>query len=147
MAIKMGKWWTFSSELSFNSKIVHIQKASSIFFLLILEMRADFYMLRDKNLNVKIKEWEITGHKPKSETHTVRHKYMFSSIQLLSLVVSDTLRTHGLQQARPPCPSPTPRVYSNSCWLSQWYATISSFVFPVSSRLKSFQASGSFSMS
>ena len=62
--------------------------------------------------------------------------------------MSDALRPHGLQQARPPCPSPTPRVYSNSCLLSQWYhPAISSSVVPFSSRLQSFPASGSFQMS
>ena len=42
------------------------------------------------------------------------------SVQFSRSVMSDSLRPHGLQQARPPCPSPTPRVYSNSCPLSQW---------------------------
>ena len=53
----------------------------------------------------------------------------FSSIQFSCLVVSDSLRPHGLQHARPPCPSPIPGVYSNSCPLS-WscHPTISSFV-------------------
>ena len=63
-------------------------------------------------------------------------------------VVSNSLRPHGLQHARPPCPSPTPRGYSNSCPLSQWYhPTISSSVVPFSSCLQSFPASGSFPMS
>ena len=63
-------------------------------------------------------------------------------------VMSDSLRPHGLQHARPPCPSPTPRVYSNSCPLSRWYhPTISSSVVPFSSCLQSFPASGSFQMS
>ena len=63
-------------------------------------------------------------------------------------VVSDSLQPHGAQQARPPCPSPTPRVYSSSCPLSQWcHPTISSSVVPFSSRLQSFPASGSFPMS
>ena len=57
------------------------------------------------------------------------------------------LPPHGLQHARPPCPSPTPRVYSNSCPLSLWcHPTISSSVIPFSS-LQSFPASGSFQMS
>ena len=48
--------------------------------------------------------------------------------------MSDSLRPHESQHARPPCPSPTPRVYSNSCPLSRWcYPTISSSVFPFSS--------------
>ena len=56
-----------------------------------------------------------------------------------------TLQFHGLQHARPPCPSPTPGVYPNSCPLSQWcHPTISSSVIPFSSCLQSFPASGSF---
>ena len=62
--------------------------------------------------------------------------------------MSDSLRPHGLQHARPPCPSPTPGVYSDSCPLSGWcHPTISSFVIPFSSHLQSFPASGSFQMS
>ena len=60
----------------------------------------------------------------------------------------DSLRPQGLQHARLPCPSPTPGAYSNSCPLSRWYhPTISSSVFPFSSHLQSFPASGSFPMS
>ena len=63
-------------------------------------------------------------------------------------VVSDSLWPHGLQHARPPCLSPTPRVYSNSCPLSPWcHPTISSSVITFSSCLQSFPASGSFQMS
>ena len=62
--------------------------------------------------------------------------------------MSNSLQPHGLQHIRPPCPSPTPRVYSNSCPLSQWYhPTISSSVVPFSSCLQSFLASESFQMS
>ena len=61
--------------------------------------------------------------------------------------VSNSLWPHGLQHARPPCPSPTPRVYSNSCPLSQrCHPTISSSLIAFSSRLQSFPASGSFQM-
>ena len=70
------------------------------------------------------------------------------SIQFSHSVVSDSLQPHGLQHARPPCPSPTPGVYSNSCPLSQWWhPTISFSVVPFSSCLQSFPASGSFQMS
>ena len=70
------------------------------------------------------------------------------SVQFSCSVVSDSLQPHGLQHARPPCPTPTPRVYSNSSPLSRWYhPTISSSVVPFSSRLQSFPALGSFSMS
>ena len=71
-------------------------------------------------------------------------------IQVSQLVSSVTqlcqaLWSHGLQHARPPCPAPTPGVYSNSCPLSQWcHPTISSSVVPFSSCLQSFPASGSF---
>ena len=71
----------------------------------------------------------------------------FSSVQFSRSVVSDSLRLHGLQHARPPCPSPTPGVYTNSCPLSWWcHPTISSSVVPFSSCLQSFPASGSFQM-
>ena len=63
-------------------------------------------------------------------------------------VVPDSLWPHGLQHPRPPCLSPTPGVYSNSCPLSQWWhPTISSSVIPFSSCLQSFPASASFQMS
>ena len=59
--------------------------------------------------------------------------------------MSDSLRSHGLQHARPPCPSPTPGVYPNSCPLSQWcHPTISSSIVPFSAYLHSFPASGCF---
>ena len=62
-------------------------------------------------------------------------------------VVSDSLWPHGLQRTRPPCPSPTPRVYSKSCPLCRGIKPISSSVVPFSSCLQSFPASGSFPMS
>ena len=62
--------------------------------------------------------------------------------------MSDSLWSHGLQYIRPPCPSPTPRLYSNSCLLSQWcHPTISSSVIPFCSCPQSLPASGSFPMS
>ena len=72
----------------------------------------------------------------------------FSSVQFSRSVVSDSLQPHGLQHMRPPCPSKTPRVYSNSCPLSWWcHPTISSSVIPFFSCLQSFPASGSFLLS
>ena len=62
--------------------------------------------------------------------------------------MSESLWPHERQHARPPCPSPTPTVYSNSCPLSQWcHPTISSSVIPLSSHLQSFPGSRSFPMS
>jgi len=73
---------------------------------------------------------------------------IFSSVQFSHSAVSDFLQPHGQQHARPSCPSPTPRVYPNSCPLSWWcHPTISSSVIPFSSCLQSFPASGSFPMS
>ena len=69
----------------------------------------------------------------------------FSSVQFSHTVMSDSLWPHGLQHASPPCPSPTPWVYSNSCPLSHWcHPIISSSVVPFSSLFQSFPASGSF---
>ena len=63
-------------------------------------------------------------------------------------VMSSSLWPHGLQHTRPPCPSPTPGVYTNWCPWSRWcHPTISSSVVPFSSRLQSFPASGSFPVS
>ena len=68
----------------------------------------------------------------------------FSSVQFNRSVMSNSVWPHELQHNKPPCPSPTPRVYSNSCPLSQWcHPTISSSVVPFSSHLQSFPASGS----
>ena len=70
------------------------------------------------------------------------------SVQLSCPVMPNSLQPHGLQHTRPPCPSPTPRGYSNSCPLSWWWhPTISSSVIPFSSCLKSFPESGSFQTS
>ena len=72
----------------------------------------------------------------------------FSSVQFSCSVVSGSLWPHGLQHARPPCPSPTPGVYSNSCPWSWWcHPAISSPVVPFSFRPQSLPASGSFPMS
>ena len=70
------------------------------------------------------------------------------SVQFSCSVLSDSLRPHGLQHTRPPCPSSAPEIYSNSCPLSQWcHPTISSSVIPFSSCLQSFSVSWSFPMS
>ena len=69
------------------------------------------------------------------------------SVQFSCSVVSNSLRFHGLQHSRLPCPSPTPGAYSNSCPLSWWcHPTISSSVFSFSSCLQFFPSSGSFPM-
>ena len=71
-----------------------------------------------------------------------------TSVQFSLSVVSDSLRSHEPQHARPPSPLPTPGVHPNPCPLSRWcHPTISSSVVPFSSCPQSFPASGSFQMS
>ena len=72
----------------------------------------------------------------------------FSSVQFSRSVMSNSLRPHESQHARPPCPSPTSRAYSNSCPSNRWcHPTISSSFIPFFSCLQSFLASGSFPVS
>ena len=99
--------------------------------------------------------WEITegyspwGHKESDMTeHACTMICIFSSIQFSRSVMSNSLWSHGLQHVRLPCPSPTSGAYSNSCPSSWWcHPAISSSVIPFSSRLQSFPASRSFTMS
>ena len=76
------------------------------------------------------------------------HNSQFISVQFSHSVMSDSLRPHELQHARPPCPSPTPGVYPNPCPSSWWcHPAISSSVIPSSSCPQSLPASGTFPMS
>ena len=85
----------------------------------------------------------MVGHSTSTRTSV-----QFSSVQFSHSVLSNSLWHHGLQNARPLCPSPTARAYSNSCPLSWWcHAIFSSFVICFSSCLQSFPASGSFPIS
>ena len=78
--------------------------------------------------------------------HILQHGWTFRhSVQFSRSVMSDSLQPHEPQHARPPCPSPTARVYPNPCPLSRWcHPTISSSVIPFSSHLQSFPTSGFF---
>ena len=102
---------------------------------------------QEKPLHMDITRWSIW----KSIDYILcsqRWRSSISSVQLSRSGVSDSLWSHELQHARPPCPSPTPGVHLNSCPLSQWcHPTISPSVIPFSSCLQSFPASGSFLMS
>ena len=95
---------------------------------------------------------------PESTKHKFPSTYMvvaflkiqgiFSSVQFRCSVMSDSLRPHESKHARPPCPSPMPGVYPNSCPLSLWcHPAISSSVVPFSSCPQSLPASGSFPVS
>ena len=88
--------------------------------------------------------WVIWSTAPRAREVSLQ----FSSVQFSCSVVSDFLRPHESQHARPPCPSPTPGVHSNSCPSSQWcHPAISSSDFSFSSCPQSLPASGSFPVS
>ena len=99
----------------------------------------------------RISNWELyrttlTPHSPTS-THLFQFA-LFSSVQFSRSVVSDSLQPHELQHARPPCPSPTPGVHSDSRPSSQWcHPAISSSVVPFSTCPQSLPASESFPLS
>ena len=81
-------------------------------------------------------------------SHLAYLTYMQSSVQFSCSIVSKSLQPHELQHARPPCPSPTPRFYSNSCPSTRWcHPAISSSVVPFFSCPQPLPASGSFPMS
>ena len=97
----------------------------------------------DRRINIfpdkKMAYWQFIRMKRCSTLKIVQFSYS---------VTSDSLRPHGTQHARPPCPSPTPGVYPNSCPLNSWcHPMISSSVVPFSSCSQSFPASGYFQMS
>ena len=102
------------------------------------------YQIRNSNLYCEIQIYICNINiYMYAHTHTHTHITQFSRS-----VVSNSLRPHGLQHTRPPCPSPSPGACSNSCPLSQWcHPTISSSIIPFSSCLQSFPASGSSPMS
>ena len=96
-----------------------------------------------------------SGGLPSVGLHRVGHNWsnlaaatafgIANSVQFSRSVMFDSLRPHWPQHARPPCPSPTPGAYPNSCSLSRWcHPIISSSVVPFSSCPQSFPASGSF---
>ena len=85
---------------------------------------------------------------PCSSLYLFPKSTIWCSVQFSCSVVSNSLRPHEPQHARPPCPSPTPGVYPNSCPFNRWcHLTISSSVIPFSSCLQFFPTLGSFQMS
>ena len=96
--------------------------------------------------------WDLRGLGPGGyicDTNSIIHVCsLFSSVQFSRSVVSDSLRPHESQHARPPCPSPTPGVHSNSRPSSRWcHPAVSSSVVPFSSCPQSLPASESFPVS
>ena len=92
--------------------------------------------------------WKRGNNKCKTNFRVINKVFNKCSVQFSRSVVSDSLRPHELQHARPPCPSPTPGVHSDSRTSSQWcHPAISSSVVPFSSCPQSLPASESFPMS
>ena len=102
-----------------------------------------------KNFLMKVKEQsEKVGLKLNIQKTKIMASGPISSVQFSCSVVSDSLRPHELQHARPPCPSPTSEVHSDSRPSSQWcHPSISSSAVPFSSCPQSLAASESFPMS
>ena len=128
------------------------------FFYQLLDLYSEFYFLHHISQNrIKFFCFSVIKHKNNSSIYICytilgisRNFYwgVFSSVQFSCSVISDSLRPHELQHARPPCPSPTPGVHSDSRPSSQWYhPAISSSVVPFSSCPQSLPASESFPMS
>ena len=91
--------------------------------------------------------WEYFHHLVPSHKSVWYYDSRIRSDQISRSVMSDSLQPHESQHARPPCPSPTAKAYSDSCPSSQWcHPTISSSVMTFSSCLQSFPASGSLSV-
>ena len=100
------------------------------------------------NMLSEVSETNIMWYHINVESEKIIQMNMDNSVQFSCSVMSDSLWPHGLQHARPPCPSPIPGVHPNPCPLSQWcHPTISSSVIPFSSCRQSFPASWSFPMS
>ena len=98
-----------------------------------------------QGLNLSLLHWQVDSL-PLSHQGSLMH--LFSPVQFSHSVVSYSLWPHESQHARPPCPSPTPRVYPNPCPSSRWcHPAISSSVVPFSSCPQSLPASGPFPMS
>ena len=133
--------WTWNLEIIILSEVSQKGKDKyDIIYMWNLKYATNELIFRYRPTDV---ENRFMSTKRKREGGKVR-----SSVQFSRSVVSDSLWHHEPQHARPPCPSPTAGVYSNSCPLSQWcHPTISSSVVPFSCCPQSFPASGSFQMS
>ena len=101
------------------------------------------------SLEIRTKLWtKFVKYWSKGLSTKIQKLHNFSSVQFSHSVVSNSFRPHESQHTRPPCPSPTPGVHSNSCPSSQWcHPAISSSVVPFSSCPYSLPASESFPMS
>ena len=124
-------------------------KSYSIFFLHLIYFLLFYHILWEPH---EVRDWDGVMRLKQHKFHSCKNKCWRSNVQHGSVqfscsVVSNSLQPHRLQHARPPCPSPTPEAYPNSCPLSRWcHPTRSSSVGPFSSCPQSFPASKSFQM-
>ena len=135
MTVLPGRYYNFhfTDEETSSKKLSHLPKVSC---------------LEESRVSHILKPIPRDSPHPSRRTWVAKWIYLFSSVSFSRSVVSDSLWPHGLQHARLPCPSPTPRACSNSYPLSRWcHPTISSSVVPLSSRLQSSLASGCFPVS
>ena len=120
-----GLFWSWNNEFSLLDMSHFHQNPDKIlylYYILILKGK-DFYTYINQAIRVSVSQFSRS-------------------------IVSNTLQPHEAHHTRPPCPSPTLRVYSNPCPLSRWcHPTLSSSVIPFSSHLQSFPITGSFQMS
>ena len=101
-----------------------------------------------KQIKRYLDTWKQKHNSLKPQGCSKSNSKSISSVQFSRSILSDYLRPHEPQYARPPCPSPPPGVYPNPCPLCPWcHQTILSSVVPLSSSPQSFPASGSFQMS
>ena len=114
------------------------------------ELRKHYSVWKEPNAKVRYRTIYLYPLSRIGKSTETERRFMVArgSVQFSRSVVSYSLWPHGLQHARPPCPSPTPGDHSNSCPLSWWcHPTIPSSVVLFSSFLQSFPASGFFQMS
>ena len=127
LLIKNAKWKNQSQKE--NTEWSHFHENSKIVKFIEVESR----MVVARHGGTKFQLWKWVDSSDLTYINMT-----ISSVQFSHSVVSNSLRPHEPQHARPPCPSPTPRVHTNPCPLSQWcHPTISSSVIPFSSCLQS----------
>ena len=145
---RSGIWWSCSFEKISVSEITGCHLGN----LVSLTDHCDFILhLQSRHNSHLINETPSQPYQfPALPSHLFFNiEWVFlSSVQFSGSVVSDSWRPHESQHTRPPCPSPSPGVHSNSCLSSQWYhPAITSSVVPFSSCPQSLPASESFPMS
>ena len=129
-------------------KIPWTEEPRGLQFMELQRVGHDWAHTRILSSNFLVKDSSSGDFKKRFRMFIVHCLHLFSSVQFGCSVVSNSLWPYEPQYARPPCPSPTPRVHSNPCPLSQWcHPTISSSVFRFAPCPQSFPESGAFPMS